>query len=193
MRTTIVTGLPRSGTSLTMQMLHAGGMECATDGVRTADADNPRGYFESEHVKQLAGDDPAAVMREVAGRAVKIIHWLLFRLPAPFDADVLVLRRDPREVIASQSVMLERRGHYPTRASDERLAAMCTRELELLDQWLARRTDLRVLDVHYADVIDDPHAQAVRIAAFLRRNLDVCAMARAVDATLYRQRAEVTA
>src|SRR5687767_2886676 len=100
-RTTIVTGLPRSGTSLMMQLLYAGGMECAMDGVRAADADNPRGYFEAECVKQLAGDDPAAVMRAVAGRAVKIIHWLLFRLPAPLEADVIVLHRDPREVIAS--------------------------------------------------------------------------------------------
>jgi hypothetical protein len=192
-RTTIVTGLPRSGTSLMMQLLHAGGMECATDGVRVADADNPRGYFEAECVKQLAGDDPAAVMRTVAGQAVKIIHWLLFRVPAPLEADVIVLHRDPREVIASQAMMLERRGRNATHSNDEHLIAMCTRELELLDRWLARRTDLRSLHVRHSVLIDDPHTQAARIAAFLRRDLDVEAMARTVDLSLYRQRAAVTA
>ena len=191
-RTTIVTGLPRSGTSLMMQLLYAGGMECAMDGVRAPDADNPRGYFEAECVKQLAGDDPATVMRAVAGRAVKIIHWLLFRLPAPFDADVIVLHRDPREVIASQAMMLERRGRSAARADDEHLLEMCTRELELLDRWLARRTDLRTLHVHHATLMDDPHAQASRIAAFLRRDLDVEAMAQTVDLSLYRQRAVAT-
>lgn len=176
-----------------MQLLHAGGMECAIDGVRAPDADNPRGYFEAECVKQLAGDDPAAVMRAVAGRAVKIIHWLLFRLPAPLDADVIVLHRDPREVIASQAMMLERRGRNAAHADDERLIEMCARELKLVDRWLARRTDLRSLHVHHALLINDPHTQASHIAAFLRRDLDVQAMAQTVDPSLYRQRAVVTA
>jgi hypothetical protein len=187
-RTTIVTGLPRSGTSLMMQMLHAGGVECATDGVRAADADNPRGYFEVERVKLLAGGDPASVVASLRGRAVKIIHWLLFRLPAPFEADVIVVQRDPREVVASQMVMLERRGRRETLVDEDRLVALYERETGLLHAWLARRPDLRALTVVHADVVSAPRAQAQRIARFLERDLDVQAMAETVEPSLYRQR-----
>lgn len=187
-RTTIVTGLPRSGTSLLMQMLHAGGVECATDGVRAADVDNPRGYFESECVKLLGGEDPAAAAAALHGRAIKIIYWLLFRLPAPFEADVIVVQRDPREVVASQTVMLERRGRRGTLDDDDRLVALCEREIALLHEWLARRTDLRALTVVHADVVAAPLPQARRIADFLDRDLDVQAMAAAVEPSLYRQR-----
>lgn len=188
-RTTIVTGLPRSGTSLMMQMLDAGGMQCVTDGVRVADADNPRGYYEAECVKQLAGDDPGALAAVVAGRAVKIIHWLLFRLPAPLEADVIVMRRDPREVVASQALMLERRGRKAPEADERRMTAICARELDFLDAWLARRSDLRALSVSHRALLDEPHAQAGRIARFLHRDLDLQAMAASVDVSLYRQRA----
>ena len=48
---TVVSGLPRSGTSLMMQMLSAGGLPALTDDLREADESNPRGYFEFEPVK----------------------------------------------------------------------------------------------------------------------------------------------
>ena len=116
---TIVTGVPRSGTSLVMQMLAAGGHPIASDGVRRADADNPRGYFELEAARGLARD--ASWLPGMAGRAVKLVHTLLPSLPPGLHYKVLLVRRRLDEVLASQRVMLARRGSAPDPAEDARL------------------------------------------------------------------------
>ena len=104
----VVSGLPRSGTSLMMQMLAAGGVEVVTDHVRTADTDNPRGYYEFELVKKIKQD--ASWLPEARGKAVKMVSQLLYDLPAGEKYRIIFLERDLDEVLVSQEKMLERLG-----------------------------------------------------------------------------------
>lgn len=182
---TVVSGLPRSGTSLLMQMLAAGGLQVLADEARPADADNPRGYLEYEAVKRTATD--ASWVPLARGKAVKVVHLLLAHLPARFEYDVILARRRIEEVLASQRRMLERQGLAPA-LGDEPLARVFVAQLAEAERQVSARSDVRLLAVDYADAIADALGVACRIAAFCRAPLDPEAMARAVDPTLHRQR-----
>ncbi len=183
---TVVSGLPRSGTSLAMQMLAAGGIPPVTDHERAPDPDNPKGYFEFERVKRLRTDK--AWLGDAAGRSVKVIHMLLTELPADRPYRVVFMRRDLDEVIRSQGVMLARSGRSGAGLPPDRLAAMYEQQLAGVARWMAERPCFRVLDVPYADLIGDATGWAARIDAFLGGAMDKEAMARAVDPALYRNR-----
>jgi broad-specificity NMP kinase len=184
---TIVSGLPRSGTSMMMKMLEAGGMEVLTDQVREADVDNPMGYYEFERVKQLETDQ--SWLPEARGRAVKMVSALLKHLPATYRYRVIFMLRQMDEILASQQQMLIRRGEDADRVSDETMAEMFGRHLQQMRDWLARQPNVDVLYVHYGDVLADPATAAKRIAGACGGMLDAQAMARVVDRSLYRQRA----
>jgi len=183
---TIVTGVPRSGTSLVMQMLAAGGLPIASDGVRRADPDNPRGYFELEAARRLARD--ASWLPGIAGRAVKLVHTLVPSLPPDLRYRVLLVRRRLDEVLASQRLMLARRGSAPDLAEDARLLPVLEAQLAGLERWLAAREDLAWLGIEYAELVAEPERVAARINAFLGGGLDEAAMAACVDPRLHRER-----
>jgi hypothetical protein len=185
--TTVVSGLPRSGTSMAMQMIVAGGIAPLTDELRVPDADNPRGYFEFERVKTLRTDK--AWLDDARGKVVKVIHLLLTELPDDRPYRVVFLDRDLREVVKSQSTMLARGAKAGGGLPPERLMAVYTQQLAQVDAWLAARPNFGVLRVRHADLISGPRAQAERIAAFLGGDLDVAAMAQAVDPSLHRNKA----
>ena len=157
---TIVTGVPRSGTSLVMQMLAAGGLPIASDGVRRADPDNPRGYFELQAARSLARD--ASWLPGIAGRAVKLVHTLMPSLPPGILYKVLFVRRRLDEVLASQRVMLARRGSAPDLAEDARLLPVLEEQLAELERWLDAREDLAWLGIEYAELIAEPPRVAAR-------------------------------
>jgi tetratricopeptide (TPR) repeat protein len=182
---TVVSGLPRSGTSMMMQMLHAGGHPCLIDGERGADDDNPRGYFEIEKVKRLRTD--ASWLRDARGRALKIVAPLLMYLPAALPCRVLFMERDLHEVVASQRRMLERQGRTGAALSDDRLRETFARQLRQVRRLLAERA-VPTLWVSYRDAVERPTELATRVHAFLGGALDEVAMADAVDRRLYRQR-----
>jgi hypothetical protein len=196
---TVVSGLPRSGTSMAMQMIVAGGIEPMTDGLRVADADNPRGYFEFERVKSLRTDK--AWIDDARGKVVKVIHMLVPELPEGRPYRIVFLERDIREVVRSQSTMLARSGKAGGGLPPDRLAAVFTQQLAQVHAWLAARPDFKVLPVRHADLIADARGQAARIAEFLGSpaasegapggtpRLDREAMAAAVDPSLHRNRA----
>jgi len=183
---TIVSGLPRSGTSLMMQMLQAGGMELLTDKLRAADQHNPRGYFEYEAVKHSGTD--VSWLGQAGGRAVKVIHLLLRHLPADRQYRVIFMQRDVQEVIASQRAMLKASGRSGAQIPDYKLAAVFEQQLSEVRRWLAERPLFQVLYLNYRDVLSDPSAAAQTLALFLGGTLDASAMAGVVDRTLYRQR-----
>ena len=172
---TIVSGLPRSGTSLMMQMLAAGGARVLTDGHRTADQHNPRGYFELEAVKHTRRD--LSWLAQAEGKAVKVVHLLLPHLPADREYRVIFMQRDLAEVIASQRVMLQQQGRPGAALPDARLAEIFEKQLAEVSQWLAQNPNFRVLPVHHRDVIERPLAAAQQIATFLGGNLDPSRMA----------------
>ena len=185
--TTIVSGLPRSGTSMAMQMIVAGGIAPLTDALRAPDADNPRGYFELERVKSLRSDK--AWLDEARGKVVKVIHALVPELPDDRPYRVVFLERDLREVVQSQTTMLARSSKAGGALPPERLMAIYGQQLAQVRAWLSARANFAVLEVRHADFMRDAATQARAIAAFLGDDLDVAAMTAAVDPSLHRNRA----
>ena len=184
---TIVSGLPRSGTSLMMQMLRAGGIPVLSDQIRAADVDNPRGYFEFEKVKHVKADN--AWLEQARGKAVKIIHMLLMDLPPDLDCRVVFMHRDLREVVRSQATMLQRSGKAGASLTPDRLAQVYSSQLTAVKRWLAERPSFKLLEIEYADLIREPRPNSEAVSKFLGSDLDVDAMAAAVDPALYRNRA----
>jgi hypothetical protein len=183
----VVSGLPRSGTSMTMQMLEAGGLSIASDGIRTPGEDNPKGYYEYERVKELdKGLDPSW-LREFRGKAIKIISFLLKDLPETNNYKVVFMRRNIHEVLASQAKMLVNRGEA-NETSDEKMLELYKDHLWKVDFLMKHRPCFELLNVEYRDVIESPRREAERLGAFLGNHVDVEKMAAAVDQKLYRNR-----
>ena len=184
----VVSGLPRSGTSLTMQMLRRGGIEILTDNVRTADVDNPRGYFELEQVKQVQTD--VTWLPRARGKAFKMVSQLLYHLPETERYRIIFMRRDLDEMLISQEKMLQRRN--AAAAPRDQMKRAYTLHLEALFEWLCGQSNMRVLTVNYNDLLKDPQQHAERIAELLDGVPSVKAMTQAVDQGLYRNRRVVT-
>ena len=183
----IVSGLPRSGTSMAMKMLEAGGMELVVDNVRSADEDNPKGYYEDERTKDLADMDDTNWIGEARGKVIKVVSSLLNHLPANNAYKVVFMRRNLHEVLASQTKMLKRRSEE-SHTEDQDLMTMYEAHLDKVEFQLRFRPNFEALYVNYADVVAEPDREARRIAAFVGGNLDVDRMASAVDGSLYRNR-----
>ena len=183
---TVVSGIPRSGTSLMMRMLELGGMPVLTDQVRGADIDNPRGYYEYEAVKALKNESSWVAVS--CGKAVKMVYLLVYDLPPGIEYRVLVMHRNIDEVLASQRVMLERLGKTSTIA-DEKMATLFRNHLVKFAAWVNERPNIQVMDVNYNEMVADPAPIAAEIDRFLGGGLDIEAMARAVEPSLYRNRA----
>src|SRR5271163_2177770 len=175
---TVVSGMPRSGTSLTMQMLGAGGMPLLADHRRSADAHNLRGYFEYEPAKRLA--ENSAWVENAKGRAVKIIYRLLRHLPGEIEYRVLFLERDLVEIFESQQDMLRSKNHPAANQDRARILPALAAELAATKEWLAHRSNMQVLAVPYAEVLCDAGKWAREISHFLD-GLNAPAMAAAVD------------
>ena len=183
---TIVTGLPRSGTSMMMQMLEAGGLPALADHVREADEDNPRGYYEFEPVKKTKQD--ASWLEGASGKVVKMVYRLLYDLPQDRQYAVVFMRRHLDEVLASQATMLARLGKDEGPLDREKMAALFVKQLADFDGWVARQDRFSVLHVDYGEVIADPLREAKRISEFLGGGLNTQAMAAVVAPSLHRQR-----
>ena len=180
----IVSGLPRSGTSLMMQMLENGGVEVVTDNIRTADTDNPWGYYELEKVKRIKQDTSwLSLMR---GKAFKMVSQLLYDLPWRETYRIVFMERDLDEMLASQQIMLNRLGMRS--APREQMKQSYALHLERLHEWLRKQHHIAVLRVSYNDLVEQPAAQAERVSVFLEGKPDVEKMAKIVDPSLYRNR-----
>jgi hypothetical protein len=185
----VVSGLPRSGTSMAMKMIEAGGLVPVTDEIRTADEDNPKGYFEDERVKDLGEMEDRSWLRSARGKVIKVVSSLLQYLPEDNSYKVIFMRRNLREVLASQSKMLDRRGESSSTADDD-LLAMYESHLEKVEFQLRFRPWFDALYVDYRSVLEDPETAARRMNEFLGGRLNERRMVEAVDPNLYRNRAE---
>ncbi len=183
----VVSGLPRSGTSMAMKMLEAGGVELAVDGIRTADEDNPKGYYELERVKELDKTEDKSWLREVRGRGIKVISFLLRDLPRENRYRVLFMTRRFEEILASQAKMLERRGEE-SETEDERMKDLYENHLLQVKGMLSRKENFEVLYIQYSDVLENGRKHAELIRDFLGLDLDVEKMQAVVDRQLYRNR-----
>jgi predicted AlkP superfamily phosphohydrolase/phosphomutase/Tfp pilus assembly protein PilF len=183
----VVAGLPRSGTSMMMQMLAAGALPVLTDGKREADNDNPRGYYELESAARLRQEKDW--LRHAKGKAVKIVAQLLPFLPPDLPYRVIFMERDLKEILKSQKIMLENLGRGSAKLTDEQLEQAFRRQLRQVRIWLAKQPNIKTLFVSHRETLADPLAVATRVSAFLGGRLDSRAMATVVESTLYRQRA----
>ena len=184
---TVVSGLPRSGTSMMMKMLEAGGIPPITDDIREADDDNPKGYYEFERVKQLDKGDKEWVA-DAQGKSVKVISQLLRHLPDEYEYKVVFMRRNMEEILASQKKMLINRGEDPNKVSDEEIKDLFEKHLASVVNWLDNQNNVEVLYIHYSETLSNPQPQAEKINSFLGGQLNVEAMTGVVDPTLYRNR-----
>jgi len=184
---TIVSGLPRSGTSMMMKVLEAGGMQVFTDNLRVADEDNPKGYFELEQVKALKDGDDSWV-KHATGKVVKVISSLLEYLPSSYKYKIIFMRREIAEILASQKQMLIRRGE-PDGGDDQKMAAMFQEHLKRVRVWLANQPNMDVLYVDYNTLMANPDPEIEAVAGFLGLTENLEAMLAVPDKKLYRQKA----
>jgi hypothetical protein len=184
---TVVSGLPRSGTSMMIQMLKVGGIEPVTDNLRLADESNPKGYYEFERVKKLKEGDTEWV-KSAAGKSVKVISALLDGLPPGYQYRVVFMQRNMDEILASQKQMLISRGEPVDRVSDEQLAEIFQKHLQKTAAWLADQPNMQVIYINYNDMLKDPSPSLKGVNQFLDGKLNLEEMAGVIDKNLYRQR-----
>ena len=181
---TIVSGLPRSGTSMMMSMLEKGGMEVLTDNIRKADEDNPKGYFEFEKVKKIKED--SSWLEKTRGKVFKMVSMLLYELPSLYKYKIIFMKRNMDEMLASQRKMLEREGKGGN--GDDEIGELFAKHLKHITGWLELRPNISTLYINYRDIIDDPHMQAKILNQFLDNRLNVEKMIAVIDKSLYRNK-----
>ena len=183
----VVSGLPRSGTSMMMKMLDATGLPIMTDHQRTADQDNPKGYFEYARVKDLAEETDKSWVRDARGKVLKVISHLLEALPDDNFYRVILMRRDFDEIIASQNKMLVRRAEENP-IEDAAAKEAYIRHLVDVRFMVRKRPNFEMIEVHFTQALQAPQTFVAEVSAFLSGHLDTAAMTTVIDPDLYRNR-----
>ncbi|MFO8051013.1 MAG: sulfotransferase [Thermoplasmatota archaeon] len=182
----IVSGLPRSGTSLMMKMLEAGGLEPLVDNVREADVDNPKGYYEFERVKKLPED--TEWLSEAKGKTVKVLAELIKYLPPDHNFRIVFMMRDMDEIIASQRKMMERRGEDPDAVPDQEMRDLLRSYLKNLKIHVREQPNMEVCYISYNDLMTDPTLSLEELEEFFDGELDPVRMKEVIDRSLYRNK-----
>ena len=182
----VVSGLPRSGTSMMMKMLEASCVSVLTDAIREADEDNLKGYYEDERAKTLHKDN--SWIGEAEEKAVKVISYQLFHLPPEHEYRIIFMQRKIEEVLASQHKMMQRRGECQNDVSDQLMANIFQKHLDEIDEWLNKQKNIRTFYINYNETLNDPETSVEKIAEFLELDMDIEKMMQVVDPKLYRQR-----
>lgn len=169
-----------------MRMLEAGGVNLVVDDIRSADDDNPKGYYEDDRVKNLKEDN--SWLMSLNDTAVKIVSLLLYHLPKTKEYKIIFMLRDMKEILSSQKRMLERQNNGTDDIDDEALSGKFNDHLKKIQRWIKQQDYIECLYVDYRDVIKQPLENAERVTRFLNKDLDVALMAQAVDEKLYRNR-----
>jgi hypothetical protein len=183
----VVSGLPRSGTSMMMKMLEAGGLEILTDNLREADANNPKGYYEFERVKQMKDGD-LAWLPDALGKVVKIVTGLITFLPAGYNYKVIFMQRELKEVLSSQKKMLGRLGKGDDNIPDDTMTKIYQEHLKQVERWISKQPNMEVLYVNYNTMVSDPTESLHKVNAYFGGGMNVEMMAKVVDKELYRER-----
>ena len=182
----IVSGLPRSGTSMMMRMLAEGGMPVITDELRRADSDNPNGYFEFETVRQMSAGN-VEWLANANGKAIKVISALLEYLPSNYSYKIIFLEREIKEILESQRKMLANRNEKAT-ADEAEIEMQIQKHLSVMRPWLVRQPNIEVLYVNYNTLMTKPEPLCEQITEFLDLPLNQTRMLAVPDKHLYRNR-----
>lgn len=183
----IVSGLPRSGTSMMMKMLGSAGLKVLTDDLRRPDENNPKGYYEYEKVKGLKNGD-FDWLSDAEGKVIKVISALLEYLPNPYNYKIIFMQRNMDEILRSQQEMLIRSGLPHDKVSDDKMAELYSRHLKKVETWLEQQPNMDTLHISYNQTILNPVQNTERVNQFLGGILDLGLMLQVVDQSLYRVR-----
>lgn len=184
---TIVSGVPRSGTSMMMRMLAAGGMEIVVDNIRKADEDNPQGYYECEKVKKLKEDN--TWLKDTYGKSIKVISMLLSDLPKDHTYKVIFMKRELKEIIASQNIMLQRREREDVSKLDENIIGKSfEKHVYAIERWIEKQDNMNIIYINYNDMINNARENVYIVTNFLGNDLNMKKMIEVVDKNLYRVR-----
>lgn len=184
----IVSGLPRSGTSMMMQIMDNGGYDVLTDKLREADNNNPKGYYEYEPVKKLMVDK--SWLPEAKGKTIKIIAQLLPFLPSNFDYKIIFMQREMSEVLQSQQIMLGKEKDVKSRAFPTGLNDAFQKQLKKVEAWIDSQPNVQQLNINYSNVIANPEEEIDNIISFIGKEGDKDAMMKVIDKDLYRNRSK---
>lgn len=182
----VVSGLPRSGTSMMMKILAEGGLSVVMDQSRTADEDNPNGYFELELVKRMS-EGNIEWLADAGGKVVKVISGLLEHLPQEYSYKVIFMEREIKEILASQRKMLAHRNEE-LKATDIEIERQFQKHLSALKPWLVRQPNMEVLYINYNAFLADPELFCKRLIEFTNTPLDLGRMLSVPTRDLYRNR-----
>jgi tetratricopeptide (TPR) repeat protein len=178
----IVSGLPRSGTSLMMQMLHKGGIEVLTDHDRKADESNPKGYFEYNPVMSIHKDN--FWLGEAKNKSVKVVAPLLKFLSPEYRYKVIFMNRDLTEIIKSQQKMI---GKNPD-VLPFKLFEAFNKQLDQVEIWKQKEPGVELMYLNYKDVLDNTDDVINKLSSFIGLDLNASEMIGCVDKTLYRNK-----
>lgn len=183
----VVSGLPRSGTSMMMQVLQAGGIDALSDNIRIADDNNVKGYHELECVKGLVRGN-TSFLKSANGKAIKIVSNLLKHIPADFDYKVIFMRRNLDSILASQSKMLQNleQAHNPDQ--DAELRKLYSSHISNLHLWLRSQSNIDVLELDYDDTLDTPKDSLLKLEKFLPYSLNKTLMELSIDKNMNHHR-----
>jgi hypothetical protein len=182
----VVSGLPRSGTSMMMKMLEAGGIPILTDMIREADEDNIKGYYEDERVKKLHKDNRWVF--EANEKALKVISYQLRHLPPDYKYYIIFMERKIKEILLSQNKMMERRGETQDEVPDLIMGQLFQKHLIETKEWLNKQTNIKTIYISYNKILNNPKKSSEKIAQFLEKDFDIDKMIQVVDPDLYRQK-----
>jgi hypothetical protein len=184
----VVSGLPRSGTSMMMSALGAGGLELLTDDIRKVDENNPQGYYEFEQVKKLQKGDTQWIP-QACGKAVKVISALLEYLPETHHYRIIFMERNMDEILASQKRMLKQGGKANQHViSDDEMRQSYENHLAEVKDWLKDKDWVQTLFVSYNETLQRPLQVFKQVSVFLDHRVDPKSMVQVVDPNLYRER-----
>ncbi|MEH6534804.1 MAG: alkaline phosphatase family protein [Psychroserpens sp.] len=178
----IVSGLPRSGTSLMMQMLDKGGLEALTDSNRQADESNPRGYLEYDPVMALHKDN--SWLDKAQNKSLKVVAPLLKFLDPKFRYKVIFMNRDLNEVVKSQQKMIGR----DVETFPVKLFETYKKHLKQVEDWKDKEPSVELIYVDYKDALNDTNTAVKKVISFIGKEMNEEDMESCVDKTLYRNK-----
>lgn len=184
----IVSGLPRSGTSMMMQLLEAGGMQIFTDNLRAADDNNKKGYYEHEAVKIIHKD--ISWMKNAVGKTIKIVSHLLPNLPLRYKYKIIYMERDLNEVITSQNKMLQNLGKLPQNATHFNIETSFKQNDEKIKNWMSEKRNIDVIFMDYNKIVENAEEYIGRLNNFFSGKLNTQNMMNVIDKNLYRSKNE---
>lgn len=178
---TLITGIPRSGTSLMMQLFKAANVDIATDAIRTEDDNNPKGYYELEAVKGIVKNN--AFLKDLDGKTIKIVAPLVTFIDLSLEYRVVFMIRDLDEVVQSQEKMVGK----DQQDQKEKFKTMYAMHIEKSRQFLNSH-NIPFIEIQHRELLQNPELSLKRLIDFCGWETPLEELKSVIDHSLYRNR-----